>query len=192
MGRREAMGTTATDPRREARECGEFLAVRSSPSHGLGVFATRDLAAGTRVLEYTGERISHAEGAARYDDERGPYAHTLLFTVDRSTVIDAGAGGGPGRYVNHSCEPNCEAVLEHGRVFFETIHDVPAGGELTYDYRLRRPQPLPRDWRRRYACHCAASRCRRTMLVRPPGGVQRVRSRAHRSPRSRPSSSEGA
>jgi uncharacterized protein len=172
------MRTTAPDPKPEARECGEFLAVRPSQSHGLGVFATRALAAGTRVLEYTGERISHAEGAARYDDERGSYAHTLLFTVDRSTVIDGGAGGGPGRYVNHSCEPNCEAVLEDDRVFFETIRAVPAGDELTYDYRLRRPRPVPRDWRRRYACHCAASRCRRTMLVRPPGGKPGARKRA--------------
>jgi SET domain-containing protein len=144
------------------------LVVRRSSFHGRGVFATRGVSAGTRVLEYTGERISHAEAAARYDDERAPRAHTLLFAVDRSTVIDGGIGDGIGRYVNHSCAPNCEVFVDGGRIFIETVRDVAAGAELTYDYRLRRPRPLPRDWRRRYACHCDAPSCRGTMLVRPP------------------------
>jgi len=151
------------------------LVVRAAPAHGLGVFAARDLAAGVYALEYTGERISHAAAAARYDDERRHDTHTLLFTVDATTVIDGGAGGGMGRYVNHSCEPNCEAVLDDGRVFLETLRPIRAGEELTYDYRLRRPRPLPRDWRRRYACRCASPRCRTTMLVRPPGGLTRPR-----------------
>ncbi|HEY2386384.1 MAG TPA: SET domain-containing protein [Candidatus Binatia bacterium] len=158
-----------------AHEDDGALVVRTASAHGLGVFATRDLAVGVYALEYTGERISHAEGAARYDDQRGQHTHTLLFTVDATTVIDGGAGGGMGRYVNHSCAPNCEAVLDDGRIFFETLRPIRAGEELTYDYRLRRPRPLPRDWRRRYACRCAAPRCRTTMLVRPPGGVARAR-----------------
>jgi hypothetical protein len=144
------------------------LVVRSSTRHGLGVFATRAIAAGTRVLEYTGERISHDEAAERYDDERGARTHTLLFTVDRRTVIDGGAGGGMARYVNHACAPNCEVVLDDGRIFFETIVDVPAGAELAYDYALSRPRPLPRDWAARYACRCGAPACRGTMLARPP------------------------
>jgi SET domain-containing protein len=142
------------------------LTVRRSRFHGRGVFATQGIPADTRVLEYTGERISHVEAAVRYDDERAPRAHTLLFAVDRSTVIDGGVGDGIARYINHSCAPNCEAFVEDRRIFIETVRDVAAGAELTYDYRLRRPQPLPRDWRRRYACHCDAPRCRGTMLVR--------------------------
>src|SRR4029077_9931543 len=61
------------------------LVVRRSRFHGRGVFTTRRIPAGTRVLEYTGERISHTEAARRYDDGRAPHAHTLLFTVDRRT-----------------------------------------------------------------------------------------------------------
>jgi SET domain-containing protein len=144
------------------------LVVRRSRAHGRGVFTMRPLPAGTRVLEYTGERISHAEAARRYDDERGDDTHTVLFTVDARTVIDPAAGGGPARFVNHSCDPNCETFDEGGRIFIETVRAVPAGAELTYDYRMRRPRPLPRDWRRRYACRCGAPRCRGTMLVRPP------------------------
>jgi len=164
-----------TLPRRAAPPTHEGdLVVRPAEAHGLGVFALRDLPAGVLLLEYTGERISHAEGAARYDDEREAHTHTLLFTVDAHTVIDGGTGG-LGRYLNHSCAPTCESVVEDGRIFFESLQPIRAGEELTYDYRLRRPRPLPRDWRRRYACRCAAPRCRRTMLVRPPPAITRVR-----------------
>ncbi len=142
--------------------------MRRSRCHGLGVFTTRAIAAGTRLLEYTGERISHAEAARRYDDEHAVETHTLLFTVDARTVIDARVGGSAARFVNHSCEPNCDAFDDGGRIFLETIRDVAAGDELTYDYRMRRPRPLPGDWARRYACRCGTSRCRGTMLVRPP------------------------
>jgi hypothetical protein len=145
-----------------------LLVVRRSRFHGLGVFTARNIPAGTRVLEYTGERISHAEAAVRYDDERETHAHTVLFTVDRSTVIDGGVGDGIARYLNHSCEPNCDAFVEDGRIFIESVCAIAAGAELTYDYRLRRPQPVPRDWRRRYACRCDTTRCRGTMLARPP------------------------
>ena len=144
------------------------LVVRRSRFHGRGVFTTRRIPAGTRVLEYTGERISYAEAARRYDDGGAPHAHTLLFTVDRRTAIDGAIGPGIARYVNHSCQPNCGTFVERGRIFIETVREVPAGAELTYDYRMHRPRPLPRDWRRRYACRCGAPRCRGTMLARLP------------------------
>lgn len=145
-----------------------FLRVQPSSFHGLGVFTSRPVAAGTRLLEYLGERISHAEAARRYYAAATPDAFVLLFTVDRTTVIDGGAGGRAARYVNHSCEPNCLTFAEDGRIFIESVRDIPAGGELTYDYRMQRPTPLPRDWRRRYGCRCGAARCRGTMLIRPP------------------------
>ena len=145
-----------------------FLHVRPSSFHGLGVFTTRAVPAGTRLLEYLGERISHAEAARRYYAATTPDAFVLLFTVDRATVIDGGVGGRAARYVNHSCQPNCMAFVEDGRIFIESVRPIAAGEELTYDYRMQRPTPLPRDWRRRYACHCGAMRCRRTMLIRPP------------------------
>jgi hypothetical protein len=175
---------TASVPRVEigAIRDEEAFVVRPSPAHGLGVFATRDVLAGTRVAEYTGDRISHAQAAERYDDERDEQVHTLLFTVDRTTVIDGATGDGIARYVNHSCEPNCDAFLEDGRIYLETIRPVAAGTELTFDYRLRRPRPLPADWRRRYACRCGAPRCRGTMLVRPPRR-RRSSSRSGRSAR---------
>ena len=93
--------------------------VRDSPLHGLGVFATRRIKKGTRVLEYLGERVSHFEADRRYDDKNENDNHTFLFIVDERTVIDAGVDGNDARFVNHACEPNCESVIENRRVFIE-------------------------------------------------------------------------
>lgn len=144
-----------------------YLKVRRSPLAGLGVFTTRAIPKGTLLLEYLGQRISHEEAGERYYAAKDPDAFVLLFTVDRKIVIDGGVGGRAARYVNHSCDPNCEADETGGRIFITSIRDIPAGAELTYDYNMEAPSPLPRDWRSRYACRCGASRCRGTMVVRP-------------------------
>jgi SET domain-containing protein len=159
--------------------------VRHSPLAGLGVFTTRPVKQGTLLLEYLGERISHEQAGERYYAAAEPDAFVLLFTVDRKVVIDGGVGGKAARYVNHSCEPNCEADEIGGRIFITSIRDIAAGEELTYDYNMEAPRPLPRDWRRRYACRCGTSRCRGTIVVRPrprrrPRATARKRTRSTR------------
>lgn len=144
-----------------------YLKVKRSRLAGLGVFTSRDVPKGTLLLEYLGERITHEEAGERYYAAKEPDAFVLLFTVDRKVVIDGGVGGRAARYVNHSCEPNCEADEIGGRIFITAIRDIPAGAELTYDYNMEAPSPLPRDWRSRYACRCGAPRCRGTIVVRP-------------------------
>lgn len=144
-----------------------YLQVRRSRLAGRGVFTTRAVPKGTLLLEYLGERISHTEAGERYYAATQPDAFVLLFTVDRKVVIDGGVGGRAARYVNHSCDPNCEADEIGGRIFITSIRDIAAGEELTYDYNMEAPQPLPRDWRRRYACCCGANHCRRTIVIRP-------------------------
>lgn len=144
-----------------------YLKVKRSRLAGVGVFTSRAVPKGTLLLEYLGERITHEEAGERYYAAKEPDAFVLLFTVDRKVVIDGGVGGRAARYVNHSCEPNCEADEIGGRIFITAIRDIPAGAELTYDYNMEAPSPLPRDWRRRYACRCGALRCRKTIVVRP-------------------------
>ena len=142
--------------------------IRPSPIQGLGAFATRRIRTGTRMIEYTGERLTLPAADARYDDDRSEHPHVLLFTVDRRTVIDAGVGGNEARYFNHSCEPNCEAVTEQRRVYLEALRTIAAGEELTYDYQLERGRWPTAEWERRYACRCGAATCRGTMLAPPP------------------------
>ena len=113
-----------------------MLKIRPSSIQGLGAFTTQRIEKATRIIEYLGERITHAEGDWRYGDEQGTQAHVLLFIVDQETVIDAGIGGNDAMYINHSCEPNCETVTDSGRVYIEALRTITAGEELTYDYQL--------------------------------------------------------
>jgi SET domain-containing protein len=133
----------------------------------------RRIPKGTRIIEYTGERISPEEGDERYDDDGIARPHTFLFTVDRSTVIDAARGGNRARFINHSCDPNCTSIIEAGRVFIEAIRDIPRGAELTYDYRLHRKGRWRPEWAERYACHCGAKKCRGTILLPRRRGAKR-------------------
>ena len=151
------------------------LEVRDSALHGFGVFATRRIRKGTRITEYLGERISHAEADRRYDHKDASDNHTFLFIVDARTVIDAGVGGNEARFVNHGCEPNCESVIENRRVFIEAIRDIAAGEELTYDYQIQCEAGDPPDIDLIFACRCGAPSCRGTMLW-PPPAPQRARS----------------
>jgi SET domain-containing protein len=155
------------------REPAPLIAVGDSPLHGLGVFALRGIARGTRVVEYLGERISHAEADRRYRHKDALDNHTFLFIVDARTVIDAGIGGNEARFVNHACEPNCMSVIENRRVFIDAIRTIAAGEELTYDYQIQREANYPPDVDTIFACRCGFARCRGTMLRPPPRASSR-------------------
>jgi hypothetical protein len=92
----------------------------------------------------------------------------LLFTVDSRTVIDAGVGGNEARFINHSCEPNCEAVTERRRIWIYALRDIEAEEELTYDYNLTDDGESEASRARHYACRCGAPTCRGTMFARKP------------------------
>lgn len=140
--------------------------LRRSPIAGLGAFATRGIKKGTRIIEYTGERISNAEADRRYDEDKMSDHHTFLFTLNRQTVVDAAVGGNEARFINHSCAPNCEAVIEDGRrIYIEALEDIPLGTELVYDYQYERMDDHTADDERFYACQCGAPGCRGTILA---------------------------
>jgi uncharacterized protein len=138
--------------------------VRHSSIHGYGVFALRRIRKGTTVIEYLGERISHAEADTRYEDKAADDNHTFLFTVDSKTVIDAGVGGNAARYINHGCDPNCESTTVGKRVFIEAIRTIQKGEELAYDYQIQRDPDDPPNVDAVFACCCGAASCRGSML----------------------------
>jgi uncharacterized protein len=158
--------------------------VRSSRVHGMGAFALRRIRKGTRIIEYLGERVSHEEADRRYESKAASDAHTFLFTVDSRTVIDAGVGGNEARFLNHSCDPNCESVIEGRRVFIEAIRNIEPGEEMTYDYRIQREADDPPGIEEVFACRCGFSGCRGTMLS-PPDPPRRTRAQVRRRLRKR-------
>ena len=147
-----------------------LIEVRPSPLHGLGVFALRRIAKGTRVLEYLGERISHEEADRRYEGKGAHDNHTFLFIADDTTVIDAGVDGNEARFVNHACDGNCESVIEGSRVFIDALRSIAPGEELTYDYQIQRERDDPPDIDAIFACRCGQPGCRGTMMWPPRRG----------------------
>jgi len=136
------------------------LVIRSSDIHAAGCFTVENIPKGTRVLEYTGERITKAEGDDRYDGR--PF--TYLFGVgDGEVVID---GHGMAMFVNHSCDPNCETDEEDGRVYIASTRNIAAGEELTYDYCLY-------DGDDDAPCYCGSKNCRKSMYS--PEELKRMR-----------------
>lgn len=142
----------------------ELIRVRRSRVHGQGVFARRRIRKGARIIEYLGDRVSHKEADRRYEAKTTDDNHTFLFIVDGRTVIDAGVDGSDARFINHSCDPNCETVIENRRVFIEAIRTIQPGDELSYDYQIQREPGDPEDIDEVFACRCGASGCRGTML----------------------------
>jgi len=139
--------------------------VRRSRISGKGAFATRRIRKGQRIIEYVGERISEAESDRRYpDDTKQKRHHTFLFAVDDDTVIDAAFGGNSSRFMNHSCDPNCEAIDEDGRIFIFAMKNIQPGTELAYDYQFARTPDDGPDEDSVYPCQCGSRRCRGTIL----------------------------
>jgi hypothetical protein len=144
-----------------------MIEVRHSTVHGYGVFALRRIRKGTTILEYLGDRVSHEEADARYEDKDPNDNHTFLFTVDSRTVIDGGVGGNDARYINHGCDPNCESASQNKRIYVEAVRTIQPGEELAYDYQIQRDPEDPPNVDEVFACRCGADKCRGSMLVAP-------------------------
>ncbi len=148
---------------------GKRLQTRLSGVHGKGVFALQDLAEGEVLIEYTGEVINWKEALRRHPHDQSDPNHTFYFSLDDGNVID-GKYGNSSRWINHSCDPNCEPDESGGRVFIKALHNIAAGQELFYDYGLIIDERYTPKLKAEYPCWCGASQCRGTLLS-PKRGV---------------------
>ena len=126
----------------------EYLFFQPSPIHGLGGFAKKPLPQGTRVVEYLGERITAAKSI-----ERCRQGNHCIFRLNETTHLDGNVDWNPARFLNHSCMPNCEAVLMEERIWLVALRDIAAGEEVTFDYGYDLE-----DFRA-YPCTCGAPEC---------------------------------
>ena len=140
------------------------IQVRRSGVHGKGVFALQDLAEGETLIEYVGEVISWEEAQDRHPHDPNDPNHTFYFHVNEDKVIDALHGGNSSRWINHSCDPNCEADEENDHIFIKALRNIQAGEELNYDYGLIIDEPYTPELLAEYPCWCGAKNCRGTLL----------------------------
>ncbi|XP_075055734.1 histone-lysine N-methyltransferase 2D isoform X2 [Mixophyes fleayi] len=129
---------------------------------GLGLYAAKDLEKHTMVIEYIGTIIRNEVANRRekiYEEQnRGIY----MFRINNEHVIDATLTGGPARYINHSCAPNCVAEVvtfdKEDKIIIISSRRIPKGEELTYDYQFDFE-----DDQHKIPCHCGAWNCRKWM-----------------------------
>lgn len=147
------------------------IVARLSSIHGNGVFADEQIRKGDRIVRYKGTLRTHKEVDRLYgeQDENG---HTFLFTLNDEYVIDANEGGNVARWINHSCDPNCESVIEENdkgkahkdKVFIEAIRDIKPGEELTYNYGIVLEERYTAKLKKLWECRCGSKKCTGTML----------------------------
>jgi SET domain-containing protein len=144
---------------------------RRSPIHGNGVFATAPIRKGEEIIEYRGTLMTHDEADEMYGDG-GETGHTFLFTLNDDYIIDANRKGNTARWFNHSCKPNCRAVVEESasgdprrdKVLIEAIRNIKPGDELTYDYGIVLEVPHTARLKKLWTCLCGSANCTGTLL----------------------------
>jgi hypothetical protein len=151
-----------TSPKSRAR-----FVVKQSRIHGRGIVAARPIKPGERIVEYKGEIISWKEADRRPSADPDDPHHTFLFALsDGKRVIDANVNGNAARWINHSCDPNCETEeTDEGRVFIQAIRAIKRGEELNYDYGLIVDERITPTLKKQHECRCGAKDCRGTMLA---------------------------
>uniref|UniRef100_A0A8C8BRP9 Nuclear receptor binding SET domain protein 2 n=1 Tax=Oncorhynchus tshawytscha TaxID=74940 RepID=A0A8C8BRP9_ONCTS len=133
---------------------------------GWGLVALRDIKKGEFVNEYIGELIDEEECRSRIKYyQENDITHFYMLTIDKDRIIDAGPKGNYSRFMNHSCQPNCDTqkwtVNGDTRVGLFAVCDIPAGTELTFNYNL---DCLGNE---KTACRCGASNCSGFLGDRP-------------------------
>lgn len=149
--------------------------VKPSQLHGNGVFANRDIPAGTRILQYAGKRLTPEQADAMFPVNPDDPFHTFFFALSNGKIVDGGQGGNDSRWINHSCAPNCEGHenSDGSRVFIVAMRDIAAGEELLYDYSLVIDDEITDELKQNYRCLCGAAQCRGTMIAPLPEDERR-------------------
>ncbi|BFZ06459.1 hypothetical protein BsWGS_09498 [Bradybaena similaris] len=129
---------------------------------GLGLYAARDLEKHTMVIEYIGDLIRNEVANRREKEYESQNRGVYMFRIDNEVVIDATKAGGPARYINHSCHPNCVAevvdIEKESKIIIITSRKIVKGEELTYDYKFDFE-----DDQHKIPCMCGAPNCRKWM-----------------------------
>ena len=125
---------------------------KKSGINNLGLFAGRDIKKGEKVIEYKGRKFTHkqVEEDDRFDNSKAIY----LFTLNERYVLDGDTKTNTAKYINHSCDPNCEVDIIKGKIWIIAIKDIKKGDELSYDYGFGYDADF-----RQFPCKCGSKNC---------------------------------
>jgi len=125
---------------------------KKSGINNLGLFAKSDIKKGEKVIEYKGRKLTHkqVEENDRFDNSKAIY----LFTLNERYVLDGDTKTNTAKYINHSCDPNCEVDILKGKIWIIAIKDIKKGDELSYDYGFGYDADF-----RQFPCKCGSKNC---------------------------------
>jgi SET domain-containing protein len=125
---------------------------KKSGINNLGLFAKTDIKKGEKVIEYKGKKFTHkqVEENDRFDNSKAIY----LFTLNERYVLDGDTKTNTAKYINHSCDPNCEVDIINGKIWIIAIKDIKKGDELSYDYGFGYDADF-----RQFPCKCGSKNC---------------------------------
>lgn len=150
----------------------EYAAVKPfcTVNRGWGLKCLEDIKEGHFIIEYVGDLIDERECERRIEEKQACGDNNFYFCIlDSTRIIDAGPKGNYSRFLNHSCEPNCETqkwiVNGDARVGIFAKKDIPAGSELTFDYQM--------DFSHfeKLKCNCGSQRCSGLIGKKPQNGI---------------------
>ena len=130
-----------------------WFEIKESTIAGKGAYARVRIPKGTSIIEYCGEHIDKEESEKRGQRHRDR-GMLWIFTLNETTDIDASKEGNESRFINHSCTPNCEAVIyDEEEIWIEAMRTIEPGEELTFNYGFEEPDEV-------YPCQCNSDNCR--------------------------------
>jgi SET domain-containing protein len=143
----------------------DFTIVKTSPVHGRGVFAKKKIPKGTRIFEYTGQRVLKADLVT--DLAKGLTSMIYVMNLNETLAIDGERGGNDARFINHSCNPNCEVMYFNETPYIYAIREIAESEELNFDYKLGFNTDISltsnqkKEW---FPCNCGSENCRGTLV----------------------------
>ncbi len=135
--------------------------VKNSSVHGSGVFATKNIAKNTNIIQYIGEKVTKSEGDRRSSLRIKKYLNSnktgsvYIFELNKKYDIDGSPLYNKARYINHSCNPNCEVNIVNNEIWISSIKNIKKGEELFYDYGYAFDKEDFRD----HICKCGSKNC---------------------------------
>ena len=138
----------------------KFWFKKKSSLHGSGLFAASDIKKGAQVIEYIGDKITKKEGDKRAEKQikkaqkNKNNGMVYVFELNNKYDIDGGVARNYARFINHSCDPNCEVEINDNQIWISSIKRIKKGLELTYNYGY----PFDSDFED-HICKCGAKKC---------------------------------
>mgnify|MGYP001184257321 CR=1 FL=1 len=135
--------------------------VKKSKVHGTGIFATKNIAKGSRIIQYIGDRVSKLEGDRRSALRIKKYLNSkqtgsvYIFELNDKYDIDGFVTANKAKFINHSCDPNCEVDIVKNEIWISSIKRINKNEELSYDYGYSFDKEDFRD----HICKCGSNNC---------------------------------